>query len=190
MHRSKLDAWILASFLALPACTGGDSQAGGTTTRKYVFITSLAYTGNLGGLAGADKTCATLAASAGHAGAWVAWLSDESTDALDRIADVGPWYAMGSTTLVAATKSAFAYTPAASVARDQNGAGTSNVHAMWSGTQTGGTRVVGHTCKSWTDGTNASTGQQTKELGGGTGGWFPDARGPCYMLMPLACIQQ
>ena len=44
--------------------------------RRTIFVTSKLYTGNLGGLAGADLQCQTLAENAGLPGIFLAWLSD------------------------------------------------------------------------------------------------------------------
>ncbi|MEM8994241.1 MAG: hypothetical protein AAGF23_05550 [Acidobacteriota bacterium] len=46
---------------------------------RTIFLTSQTYTGNLGGLTGADAICQGLADAAGLAGNFKAWLSD-STD--------------------------------------------------------------------------------------------------------------
>jgi hypothetical protein len=43
-----------------------------------VFISSQSYTGNLGGLAGADAKCQGLANAAGIEGTFMAWLSDST----------------------------------------------------------------------------------------------------------------
>lgn len=56
---------------------------------KHVFITSKLYTGNLGGLAGADAECQTLAEGAipPRPGKYAAWLSDSTNNAKDRVPD-------------------------------------------------------------------------------------------------------
>jgi hypothetical protein len=46
---------------------------------KIVFVTSAKYTGNLGGVAGADVKCQQLAEAAGLPGTYKAWLSDKSS---------------------------------------------------------------------------------------------------------------
>jgi hypothetical protein len=43
---------------------------------KTVFVSSVAHTGSLGGLAGADQLCQRLASAAGLTGTYKAWLSD------------------------------------------------------------------------------------------------------------------
>ena len=51
------------------------------------FVTKEAYTGNLGGLSGADGICKENALLAGLPGSYVAWLSTDTIDAKDRIPD-------------------------------------------------------------------------------------------------------
>jgi hypothetical protein len=52
---------------------------------KLVFVTSLTYTGNLGGPLGADAICAQLANDAGLTGRqWTAWISSINSSVLDR----------------------------------------------------------------------------------------------------------
>ena len=54
---------------------------------RIVFLSSLAYDGNLGGLAGADSLCRDLAAGfdTSHAGDYIAWLGDAKLSANERI---------------------------------------------------------------------------------------------------------
>lgn len=59
---------------------------------RLVFISSVAYTGDLGGLSGADLRCQNLAKAAGNP-RWQrfhAWLSDASTAAATRFPDADP----------------------------------------------------------------------------------------------------
>jgi hypothetical protein len=51
-----------------------------------IFVTSALYSGNLGGLAGADAKCQALATGAGLDGTYKAWLSDDTTTASARLA--------------------------------------------------------------------------------------------------------
>jgi len=50
-----------------------------------IFVTSGSWTGNLGGMAGADSKCDAAVANAGFEGAWVALISTSSTDAIGRL---------------------------------------------------------------------------------------------------------
>jgi hypothetical protein len=45
---------------------------------KIVFLSSVGYTGNLGGISGADSKCQSLAEAAGLSGTYKAWLSSSS----------------------------------------------------------------------------------------------------------------
>jgi len=53
-------------------------------TSKKVFLTSALYSGNLGGLAGADMLCQNLAITAGLSGTFKAWLSDSNQSPYSR----------------------------------------------------------------------------------------------------------
>jgi hypothetical protein len=52
---------------------------------KYVFVTGTTYSGNLGGLSGADQICQSLANQVGLSGTYKAWLSDSVTNSSSRI---------------------------------------------------------------------------------------------------------
>ncbi len=67
------------------------SDAALDDTPNYVFVTAMAFDGDLGGIAGADAICnddAQIAALPGH---YVAWLSTNETDAIDRLAGARGW---------------------------------------------------------------------------------------------------
>ena len=59
---------------------------------KQVFVTSITYPANLGGLAGADAKCQSRAVAAGLGGTWRAWLSDQTVSAASRLThNAGPY---------------------------------------------------------------------------------------------------
>lgn len=57
----------------------------GDCNRALIFVTEDTYTGNLGGLTGADEKCQVSASQAGLPGTYKAWLSDSVTSATDRL---------------------------------------------------------------------------------------------------------
>ena len=61
------------------------TQLGATKLTKRVFVTSVAYNGNLGQLSGADAKCQAHADAASLGGAWKALISGSSTSAKQRI---------------------------------------------------------------------------------------------------------
>jgi hypothetical protein len=70
------------------------------TAVKRVFITSTSYTGNLGGLSGADALCQGRANAASLGGTWKAWLSSTTTSAASRLAQSsGPYVTLGGVIL-------------------------------------------------------------------------------------------
>lgn len=63
---------------------GPDASTSPTWSRATIFITSGAYDGNLGGLAGADSRCRGAAGAAGLGPGFVAVLSSSTANAMDR----------------------------------------------------------------------------------------------------------
>jgi hypothetical protein len=53
---------------------------------KSVFVTAASYTGNLGGLAGANQICSMEASQAGLSGTYTAWLASSTTSAVSNAA--------------------------------------------------------------------------------------------------------
>jgi hypothetical protein len=66
-----------------------------------VFVTSQAFDGNLGGLAGADQKCNDAAAAAGLFGTYKAWLSDDTGSPSTRFTQSDRPYALVDGTVVA-----------------------------------------------------------------------------------------
>lgn len=79
---------------------GSDGGTGVDLSRiKRIFVTSGRYRGDLAalspgktGLEAADDLCTQVARGALLEGTYKAWLSSAQSDAISRIADVGPWY--------------------------------------------------------------------------------------------------
>ncbi|MEA2748151.1 MAG: hypothetical protein QOI41_2294 [Myxococcales bacterium] len=154
---------------------------------KRVFITAAAFAGAVGGLNAADMYCQSAATDAGLPGTYRAWLSSTSTNALDRIDDVGPWYSMRDT-VVFSSKSALREAPTAQIV-DETGAAPLADNAPWTGTDAQGLGT-GQDCEGWTNGTAeivATTGSgfaADSEWSGGS------ATLHCDNKAPLICFQQ
>ena len=69
--------------------------------RKVVFVSSEKYSGNLGGLAGADAKCNNLAKAAGLTGTFKAWLSSATESAASRLTHATDPYFLPNGTRVA-----------------------------------------------------------------------------------------
>jgi len=98
---------------------------------KFVFASSATFTGNLGGLRGADDACQALASDAGLSGTFRAFLSDftdagQPISALDRFTGNGPWVmrtrdAMGKVLRPFDSKAALAGPPRSPIDQDETG---------------------------------------------------------------------
>ncbi len=63
------------------------------TKPKLVFLTSIPFLGNLGGLAGGDGKCQTLANAANLGGTYRAWISDKTQNPQNRFVKPNSGYA-------------------------------------------------------------------------------------------------
>ena len=155
------------------ASRDSDVNCSDASADKRVFVSSVLYTGNLGGLAGADAKCQGLADSAGLCGTFKAWLSDATADAAARLTHAtgnyvrtdGQIVASGWAGLVSGTiQHAINLTEA-------NGAapvgtvkcGGTTITPVWTGSTTAGANVMNGSCSNW-----ASSGS-------GPGGIFGNA---------------
>lgn len=179
---------------AYGACTScGSPSDGGNVdqgaSKKRVFVTSQHYDGNLGGSAGGDAKCNAVAQAAISAGllkgagtTWVAWLSDSTSNAIDRLVDVGPWYLVDEQTKVFNNKAHVALQPAqllgSGITMDERGNDAiSQCAVSWTGTMPGGT-VSAADCADWTS--NASNVNGTEGVPGATDDNWTDFSGSVY----------
>lgn len=120
---------------------------------KKAFVTSTGYSGNLGGLAGADAKCQARAAAAGLANAsrFKAWLSTSTVDAGARLTSGGPWARIDGILLASSLADLTADRPLTSLAVDETGA------YVWESAHTATSAGVfvtdapnGSSCNDWT----------------------------------------
>lgn len=150
---------------------------------KRVFATSVGYSADLGGIAGADAKCATSAKSALLEGTWKAWISDSKTDAIDRIEDVGPWYRLDGAKVLN-NKAGLETQPLLPINVDENilsfSFGDARGYA-WTGTKRGS--KVTATCEDWREG-----GAYT---GGASNPFLEEVAGVgCGEELRLLCLEQ
>lgn len=206
---------VLTAMLLVAGCDQqqylGDPRAAadsGTPTDlgpvavKRLFVTSSLYRSTeLGGLAGADLRCQQVADSATRAGLadlggarWVAWLSDGSTDAIERLADLGPWYLVDKQTRIFNNRAHVALAPAmlrTGITQDERGnpiAITSANSLYWTGTAPGGRKAPGH-CDSWRD-PMYSEGGLTGAIGEVGDRWTARLSSACIGAHALLCFEQ
>jgi len=118
---------------------------------RRIFVTSASYTGNLGGLAGADMKCQGLADGVNLGGTFLAWLSDDTGSPMTRL-DTG---FTGAYKLVDGTVIASAGWPdltdgtlAHGIDRDEKNTAILD-GVVWSNTSPAGAKVSPDSCKNW-----------------------------------------
>jgi hypothetical protein len=166
--------------------------------QKRVFVTNAAYIGDLrtaagtpDGLAAGDRLCNTSAQAAALGGTWVAWLSASglggSTNAADRIADVGPWYRLDGHK-VFNNKANLMTAPLLPIDVDENGRQIVIPVDVWTGTGVGG-RSSAHDCNAWNGGPIVGNG--TAGVSNGTDERWTDALlGNCSEKRHLYCVEK
>jgi hypothetical protein len=185
----------LVSLLSLPAWLGGCLNGAGSSPPKRLFVTSLKYTGNFGGAQGADSICNTLAAAGVLGGKWSAFLSDDSTGALARISETGPWFRIDRETKIFNNRVGFTVGALAEI-YNEYGAAVPTTDRAWTGTRADGTADGTQNCSNWTS--NSSTdygsgGNPNSKLTQGNGPkWMYAAEGaaPCSNLYHLYCFEK
>ncbi len=172
-------------------CTANQS-CGAPSGAKRIFITATKYNGNLGGLTGADAKCLTAAQAASLGGAWKAWLSDATTDAIDRITDVGPWVQVGSADIVFNNKANLSTIPLKGIALTEQGTniGSGTQQYAWTGSDNGGTRFNSQCASagSWSSTSSADFGRVG--TADSTSLWTANGSLACNTLNHLYCVEQ
>lgn len=165
--RPLCSAAVYAAGLAVegPACA----------ETHYIFVTSSAYDGNLGGLPGADALCDVHAANGSLTAPlnrnWTALLSVAGVvDAKDRIIWSGPLYDITGL-LVTNDPGTWPWNSAgsSSLGRDENGDFSAPSY-VWTGTTSlGVAKGADYDCNDWTAGSSSANGWS------GETGAFPDS---------------
>lgn len=159
---------------------------------QIIFVTQEKYTGNLGGLAGADAICQTSASQAGLSGTFKAWLSDSSASAASRLIHHTTPYGLVDGTVVALNWADLTdETLLASISLTQNGNLADEF--VWTGTHATGELVnipgINSTCNNWTSSAAGDTGtmgytQQSDIY------WSETPPAGCAFSQSLYCVQQ
>jgi cysteine-rich repeat protein len=192
-------------WLGNEQCDGGNGcnpdctiVAGSTRT---VFVSSQLYTGDMGGLVGADALCQGLATAAGLPGVYMAWLSDGVDNPTTRFNQSAVPYVLvtgeqvadnwadlvdGSLDTAIDTTETGGAVPIGNTSC--NGGGFPTVWANV--TQTGGTANAGH-CVAWDDANGQAAGWG---LASDTTGWWTEwcsgGGAVCVWTSPIYCFQQ
>jgi hypothetical protein len=176
------------------------AQADGTVllkcpspTPKIVFVTSSTYSGNLGGLQGADAQCQYLANAAGHEGVFKAWLSSSTASPATRFTQPNsftPYTLVDGTVIAYGWLGITSGTLLSPINKDEKGA-TRYYQIFTDSTVEGGEEYSDLSCADWTTGQSGANA-----IAGAAGeyrsGWTVYGVFPCDGSVPtgLYCFQQ
>lgn len=161
---------------------------------KLIFATSETYSGDLAGLAGADKKCNSLATAAGlaNAGAFLAWMSDGADGPSARMTHSTGRYLLVDGTVIATNWTDLTDGDlAAPINRDEHGIPIGNVTAYaWTGaTAYGAPTDPSKLCDIWTDGTKSAVGRWGA-LADTTSTWSSAGDWSCALPARIICVEQ
>ncbi len=163
-----------------------------TTCVRTAFVSSQTYSGNLGGLSGADATCQALASNAGMLGTFKAWLStsDGASPASRFVASPNPYRRSDGLLLATSWTDGSDGTLNNPINRNELGVdvGTSTT-AVWTNTSISGTANGANDCADWTSASvsvSGSVGTSTVS----SSAWTTGGTKTCNSLARLYCIQQ
>ena len=172
---------VISIVLLLGACDDASMR---------VFTTSTVYSGTIGGLTEADAKCADTAKAAGLGGTFIALLSDSSTNAIDRIEDVGPWQLVSGETAFA-TRADIATMPLVPLGVDEKGR-TLSQGCAWTGSKVEA-KLAPELCMNWAVGDNSTTGR-SGNIAVGDQRWIEGATDcgavACNVKHHLYCFEQ
>ena len=183
-----------ASSTASSSSASSSASGGPPVGAKRVFVTSATYTGNLkvqgggaDGLEGGDKLCQLAASAATLGGTWRAWLSSSTINAIDRIADVGPWYRLDGAKVF--NNKASIVTAGPLVAIDVNEVGGTPKANTWTGTKKSGV-FDSFSCHDWTDEAPVNGYEGIVGITVGVTFWTESSSNPCHLENTLYCFEQ
>jgi cysteine-rich repeat protein len=168
--------------------------------QKFIFVTSTVYSGNLGGLVGADGLCNTRAAAGGLPGTYMAWLSDNNGSPSTRMTKAVVPYVLPNGVKVANNWTDLTdggLIAAVNVTELKGAAPTTGFCGqgeapVWTNTAANGTQVqAASNCANWTGGAGGSIWGFASRV---DGGWTQYCSGGACInpsfLAPIYCVQQ
>lgn len=166
------------------------------TLPKTVFVTSMTYTGNLGGLSGADTLCAARASAAGLSGTYLAWLSMGSSSPATRFTQSSGPYGRTDGKEVAADWTALisgSLENAIDVDEFGNAVSTSTLPYVWTNTKAIGGETLAtdspSTCANFASASGANTGKVGAASADDTN-WSATGAFVCSVDLHLYCFEQ
>jgi hypothetical protein len=155
---------------------------------KLVFVTNATFTGNFGGLSGADQICQDAAAQAGLSGIFKAWLSDSTTSVTSRITPASdPYQRIDGVVIANNWADLLDSSLFAPISITEYGAAVVGT-GVWTNTKGDGSIAsTTNTCTDW----SSSSGQGFRGNNSSTGRiWTNNGLMACSNDFHLYCVQQ
>ena len=165
---------------------------------RRVFVTSEVFTGNLGGIAGADQKCLAAAESAGLPGVYIAWISSSEGSPAERfIQSAVPYRQLDGTEIASNWDDLIDGTLQSGIyltelkTLPQKGTTKScmlDIAFAWSNTQESGVLwQANYACGEWSEEVGSG---YTGRVGLIDGGWTVDCIADCQDQASLYCVEQ
>lgn len=162
---------------------------------KRVFVTSTTYTGNMGGLAGADAACNARAQAAGLPGTYVAWLSTTGAGGVNAIDRLGTWpgaYALLDGFRVAGSRAQLTGSIDSAIYRTEFNVQrplTTPQREVFTGTDSTGRGEVGFTCGNWLQSGTTLSAVVGDHLSASSQWTLDSTSGSCALARPIYCFE-
>lgn len=162
---------------------------------KRVFVTSITYKGNLGGMPGADTKCQERANVAGLGGSWKAWLSDSVTSATSRLNhSTKPYKLLDGTTIANNWDDLIDGSLFSNIVVNEHQLYSLYAQA-WTNTELNGnitTTTKTSVCQDWTSESSSHFGRcgGYRQIPGSTITWTNNCAASCDVNETLYCFEQ
>ena len=168
---------------------------------RRAFVSSMLYTGALGGIVGADAKCQARAQAAGLPGTFLAWISDDVNTPQTRFTKGVAGYRLVNNTVIATSFADLTDgTLLAPINVNEMGGGPpvgntscagGGFPTVWTGTLATGNIWVNNQCNQWTsiNGTSATWGRAT-DTNTSWSSWCSGGGAVCVWTSALYCFQQ
>jgi hypothetical protein len=160
---------------------------------RVMFATSTAFTGNLGGISGADAKCqaladvSTIARIKGRT--FLAWVSTPALPVTIRMTHGTQTYIRSDGVPIASSFSDLTDNSLQNpISLDENGGNRSGAGA-WTATNSGGAGYSGSSCQDWTSALFGGKGD-TGNVGGNGSGWSAGGSDDCSTTHALYCVEK
>lgn len=179
---------ILALAGVNASCSVGGSLGTPSGGRRF-FVTAQSFTGNLGGVAGADQKCQFAAMNAGLSGTWRAWLTVIGASVSSRISETTPWSDLRGGILFTNDEGRDQNLPGFPLDRDELGRVIGDVRVWTNAWSTGLPQISD--CAAWTNATAGLKGHVGAPASTIPGRWAANFEEiTCQTPAHLYCVEQ